>query len=348
MIYLDNAASSLIHPLIKENLQKIYELYYNGSSSHKMGLKSREVIEELREKIANYLRVKKSEIFFTSGASESNNWVINYLLDKNINIYMGNSEHPSVNVTIKNLKKDINYISKNDLTLLKDDSFLIMMDINNETGIKNYYEADNMIYFSDMVQSFLKYELNIKERNISFATMSAHKLGAFKGLGLLYKKENINLKPLIYGGNQEMNMRAGTSNIQSIYSFQLIIDDLIKNREEYTQRVKKYKELMINSLVDIDYPLNNTSDYILSISTCVPSEILMNSLSSKGVYVSNGSACHSKVKELSNSYKDINYKNKDGIIRISFSPFNSLDEIKRATKIINDEVKELKFMMGLK
>ncbi len=356
MIYLDNAATSMIHPILFDHMEHILKQYANPSSSHKMGLESRKIVEETKKLIADFIGANSDEIYFFSSATEANNTALFGYLKANAkigdNIIISAYEHSSIKECIPEIEnlgievrivypKKAEGVDNNDILALIDDrtKLLVIMAINNEFG--QIWDSSklniNIPIFSDLVQLFGKYRFTVKEKNISIGTASFHKIGAFKGIGMMYLKKGTKMKPILYGGGQEHGLRSGTENMQGIISLNLVLHDIIENMESYVRHVKNLRKRFIE-LIDIDYNQGDVSDYIINLYTNnIPAEVFKNQLSASGIMVSNGSACSSRSK-LKNNYKysGIDDKYLNNVIRVSFSPFNTIEEIERAAKGINE------------
>ncbi len=361
MIYFDNAASSMIHPILFKNIDIILNNYANPSATHKMGLESRKIIETTRKMVADFIGATSDEIYFFSSATEANNTALFGYLKMNAkegdNIIMSAYEHSSIKKCIpeiQNLGIDVRLVepkkgkaidNKDILSLIDSNTKLIViMALNNEFGqIWDSSTLDTDVpIFSDFVQLFGKYPFDVRDKNISIGTASFHKIGAFKGIGMLYIKKGIRISPIIFGGGQEAGLRPGTENMQAIISLKLALGDIINNFDTYIKHVKEMKEELLR-LIDVEFNCSEGSDYIINIYTKnIPSEVFKNQLSASGLMVSNGSACSSRSKKTNNyKYTSIEDKHLNNVLRISFSPFNTIEEVRRAAKIINESYKFL-------
>jgi len=275
-VYLDNNATTPVHPEVKKAIAEAIDLYGNPSSMHRPGQMAHYAIEEAREKIASFIGAKPEEILFTGSGSEANNTVLNSIY---CNIYACNIqdagkkencqnhiitsaiEHPSVIHTLKCYERrgiDVTYLPvdkfgsidpENVNKAIKPSTGLIsIMYANNEIGtiqpIKEIAEIarKNKIYFhTDAVQAAGKIPINITELNIDFLTMSGHKVYAPKGIGILYVKKGIKFCPLIYGGHHERNRRAGTENTIGIVAVGKAFELLAKNMESDNKKMLALK-----------------------------------------------------------------------------------------------------------
>ncbi|MFC2083416.1 cysteine desulfurase family protein [Bacteroidota bacterium] len=373
-VYLDNAATTPIHPkVIEKMLPIIKEVYGNPSSIHTYGRKVRVLIEETREIVADFINAKPSEIYFTSSGTEANNLAIFGIANeeyhhsgKNI-IVSDAAEHQAVLEPIQELGKsgfnpillDLNSdtsIKLNDITriITPDTALVSIMHINNETGcinnldkIINLCNSQAVIFHTDAVQSFGKIRIDVTKNNIDSLCGSGHKIFGPKGVGVLYLRSGTPLKPLIYGGSQERNRRAGTENPVSIIGLAeavRIADKEMMENENIVINLKNYFMEGINSINKGDIIINggdNTSPYILSITLnskyyINDAEAMLIYLDLNGIAVSNGAACTSGTLKPSHvilsSGKSIDDAN--GTIRFSFSPINTKIEIDYTIEIL--------------
>lgn len=329
-LYLDNAATTKIDKKVIEEINDFNDNNFaNPSSTHRLGQKTREEIENARKKIAKYINAEPEEIIFTSGATESNNFSFKGLSlahpDKK-HIITSSIEHPSIINTCKALEKlgyEIDYIKVNDGGIVdldeikkkirKDTLLVSIMWVNNEIGtiqpIKEIGEncKEKQVYFHvDAVQGFKKISLNVKEINVDLLSVSGHKINAPKGIGFLYLKIGTRIKRFIDGGEQEYRLRAGTENILGIIGLAKALDvDLEEEkvreiRDYILEKLKDIKGIKINgSLNSRIYNNINVSFY------GIEGESLMLLLDKDGVFVSTGSACSSHNLEESHVLKAI-------------------------------------------
>ena len=337
MIYFDNASTTCLSEKVKENIISILDNFGNPSNLYKLGFQTKKVIENSRKQVAKAINANNDEIFFTSGASESNNWILNNFK----NIYSSNIEHSSIHNY--NKYNEYDFTKEFDYSKINDKSLFCLMLVNNETGsIQNIKEICKKIhehkglFLCDATQAIGNINVDVKKLGIDFLSFSGHKFHAPKGIGVLYIKKDIQkyIKPLIYGGKQENGFRGGTENIIGISAIGIAIEEAVKNIQLRQDHCKKLKDYTIKLLKEnnIDFIINgeNTIDSILNISIKgIDSESFINYLDINDIYVSSGSACESG--ELKNSYvlnvigTDKNYIN--GTIRLSFDLYNTFKDI---------------------
>ena len=358
MIYLDSAATTI--PL-KENIaffKEHYTFFFNPSALYKPAVKVLQAINRARAHIAAALEAEPDEIFFTSSASEANNHFLRFYKPKDKkkkHILCFASAHPSVLKAVKHAvlepvimqppaqyKIDFNTI-KNRIT--PQTAVVSVTHVNNESGVINDIEDigrnlkkkhPGIIFHVDAVQSFLKIPVSVKKQYIDVLSLSAHKIHSFSGTGVLFKKKNIHLDPLFFGGSQEKNLRAGTENIPSILSLGNSVQYL---QHKMQKNYRKVKNLFINlkkALAQFDCFFftdneNILSPYILNFAVKnIRSEIMIRLLAEKNIYISPSSACSStpeRTRVLQAYRKKPAYLN--GALRASFSPFNTAAEIKK-------------------
>lgn len=369
MIYFDNAATT---PLDQEvytgMLHMMKHVYGNPSSVHSFGRECKVEIEEARLKIASYIKVNASEIYFTSSATEAITTAIyGAVRDSGVKRIISSSiEHHAVLHALNSIKDiysstEISFIgvdknatpNYNEIEELLMDgklSLVIMMHANNEIGcvydietVSNICKKYNALFLTDMVQTFGKYQNDFSIIKPDFAACSAHKFHGPKGIGFLYVSGDIKINPLITGGGQERNMRSGTENTYGIIgmakAFEVAYRDMEKNFH-YISGLKKY---MVERL-KVSFPgliYNAASDQeglfnILSISFPKPynKEMLIQNLDIKGIAVSGGSACSSGVVGESHVLSAIGANPQLPTVRFSFSKYNTSHEIDKTIDVL--------------
>ncbi len=353
----------------------------NPSSLHRLGFKSEKKIDKAREEIAKYLRVRPDEIYFTSGGTESNNTAINGLVEKMKNrgrhIITTSIEHPSIYNYMKKLEEkgyEISYldVDPNGLIDLEDfkatireDTILVsIIHVNNEIGsiqdiaaMKEILlkEESKAMFHLDGVQSFGKINFNLKNLGVDSYSFSSHKVHGPKGVGGIYIKENSNIVPYIYGGNQEAGLRSGTENVQGIVGFAKAVEIMNENHQaeyEHVARLKDYsikkiekeiEDIKFNSVYSDDF-----SPYILNLSIRnTRGEVILHYLEDKDIYVSTSSACSSKGTEKSHVLKAIGLDNKEieGTLRICFSYETTFEDIDYMIEVLKESVGEIREIM---
>ncbi|MDS0525088.1 cysteine desulfurase [Clostridium sp. SHJSY1] len=368
-IYLDNASTTKPSvEVINAISSSMSEFYANPSSLHKLGLECDKKLHECRYEIAKTINCSKDEIYFTSGGSEGNNFILKGLVKKNNHIITTTFEHSSVKNTVKFLEDNnvkVTYLSVNsdgfinieDLksAINKDTTLVSILYVNNEIGsIQNLEEIGKTIkilssrakFHVDAVQGYGKLPIDVKSMKIDALTVSAHKINGPKGIGFCYLAKGLTPIPNIIGGEQEKGLRAGTENLPGIVGLTVAAKDKLKNFKENYKKVEMLKSYMINKLAEIDNIKINSpigdffSPYILNISfSKVRGEVLLHYLSEENIFVSTGSACTSKSKSGvlgSHVLEAMNLSRDDieGAIRFSFSPDNTKEEIDKTIEVL--------------
>lgn len=379
MIYLDNCSTTSPRKEVVERISEgLLNNFGNPSSLHRLGLKSEKKIRESREIISDFLKVDKSEIYFTSGGTESNNLAIQSIIRKMKNrcnhIITTKIEHPSVLSTIEHYEKegyDVTYldvdrygmISLEDFreSIREDTALVSIMHVNNEIGtiepiskIKNILKEkrSKAFFHVDGVQGYGKVPTYLKEWGIDTYSFSAHKIYGPKGVGGLFIDNKDKLSPIIYGGNQEKGIRSGTENLSGIMGFGEATRIMSTNFIEERERAKVLKKYFINSLnqeiddININTTLDeNSSPYIVNISfNHVRGEVLLHYLEREDIYVSTTSACSSKEKGKSHVLKSIGLSDRqiDGALRISFSHDTKITDLDYTINVLKKSVDEIR------
>lgn len=377
-IYLDYCSSTPIHPKVYDVLLKSSQDYYsNPSSSHTLGLEVSDLVEDSRDKIATLLKVESSEVVFTSGATESNNLAIigtvKALRKSNpslLHIITTSIEHSSVyncckelenenvEVTYLPVDKDGRISVSSVINAIQENTILVtVMHVNNETGsvqpvmeigdkLKKY---PNIHFHVDGVQGFGKVPIELK--NVDLYTLSGHKIGAPKGIGILIKKEDINLIPLMYGGNQENGLRSGTTNASGVLSLTEAIKIAVQEQEKNYEVMKQLHEYTLAKLKDIpNLHMNSpklplSSPHIINISyTAATSAMLVHLFSQRGIILSSQSACSSKGNKVSRVLMEISHDEKisSSSIRISLHETTTHEEIDEFIKVFKEILNHVK------
>ena len=365
-IYLDNSASTQIDNNVLEYMFQIAkDCYANPSSVHKLGQKSRRIMDESRETIAMFLKVKSRELIFTSSGSESNNLALRGVMKspkyKGNHIISTKIEHSSVLKTLEDLEKEgvevtlldvdkYGNINLEDLKkAIKPSTRLIsIIHANNEIGtiqdIKSIGEickAKNIVFHVDAVQSFGKILFYPEEYNINLMSIAAHKLYGPKGIGALYISSGTKLEKIITGGYQERNRRAGTENIPAIAGFAKATElaySIIHAESQREKELRDYMETLILEQipsVTINGNLNNRLSNIssLTIDNAMAESILFN-LDLRGICISAGSACSSGTLNPSHVLLALGHDTKmaKSSIRVSLGKFNTKEDIDEFVK----------------
>ena len=376
-IYLDNSATTKPSEKVKNEIYDILNnCYGNPSSIYDIGMKSEKKIRITRKIISKYLGCKNEEIIFTSGGTESNNLaIIGYAMrnrNKGNHIVTSRIEHKSVINSFKYLKTqgfDVTFLDVNEKGNINLDELknvvgqktilVSLMHVNNEIGnVNRINDISDLIkninirtaFHVDGVQAFGKYKINLK--NIDMYSFSGHKIHGVKGVGGLYKKKSIFIDSIHKGGQQEFEIRPGTENLIGISAMGRAVEEIVVEYESNYKKVLELKKSFIKYLNENieDCVINGagieeTSPYVLSLSLKnIYGEVLLHSLESKKIYVSTGSACNAKNKKYSHVIEALNIDVAlmKGTIRISFSRYSTMDEVKYTLKELKVSVEELR------
>ncbi len=377
MIYFDNSATTKPYKEVVELISRIMlEDFGNSSSLHNLGIRSERILEESRTNIANTLKAQPDEIIFTSGGTESDNMALKgsaeILKRSGSHILSSPIEHAACLETLKELERigyeleylDVDEYGKVKLEDLKNklrkDTILVnIMAVNNELGtIEPVTEAAKIIkanntktiFHVDAVQGYGKIPINTRDMMADLISFSSHKIHGPKGVGMLYMRKGTRLHPMMHGGGHERKLRSGTINVPSIAGFSLAACTKIKNIKEDQANNKRIRDRLIYELttaLDSKIRVNSPPDgveNILNISfKGIKSETLLHYLEMKEIYVSSGSACHSKKDTISHVLKAVRTPQAwaEGAIRFSFGSFNTEDEaviVAEAIKNIMDKI----------
>lgn len=365
MIYLDNAATTQMSDGVKQAMIKAMDVYGNPSSMHSFGERAKDLVEESREKVARLINAKPSEIYFTSGGTESNNWVLRSEREYGFIIESSLIEHPSVYLSFNTLKMDAD--NKNIISLesleecIKAEADLIsVMTANNETGaiqpirkIVNICHDNGVLFHTDAVQAIGHIPVDVKETGVDFLSMSAHKFHGPKGIGCLYIREGIELGPLLEGGGQERGLRSGTENVLAIVGMGVAAEeamhDLQNGAMDSVKELRDKLALQIKSSIEdviIVTPKCSVPNILNVIFKGIDSQRMVALLDIYGVACSAGSACHSHEAKPSHVLKAMGYSDEDAnsAVRFSLSKYTTLDEINEAFESIKRAVKVLRSM----
>jgi cysteine desulfurase len=378
-IYFDNAATTPIDKEVVDVMMPILtEQFGNPSSIHAHGRKTRAIIENARKSVAKLLNCTPAEIFFTSGGTEADNMaIIGSVDDLGIkHVITSSIEHHAVGHTLEHLEKQgkiklsyVNLLENGDVDLnhleelLSNNSrsLVSLMHANNEIGNLLSLEAvgeickkHDAIFHSDTVQTMGHYKHDLQKLNVHFITCAAHKFHGPKGIGFLYVNHQVKIKPFIYGGSQERNMRGGTENVYGIAGLTKALEIAYEHMEEHQKHIQGIKDYFINKLKEtIPGATFNGSSGGNSLYTVLNvlfpktenAEMLLFNLDIAGISASGGSACTSGSNQGSHVLRGIKVDQERPSIRFSFSKYNTKEEVdytvdKLATlfKVKNSEI----------
>ena len=361
-VYFDNSASTKVsEKAIEIMLKTMRDDYANTSGKHIKGVEAESYVKDAADIIAKTLKVKKGEIIFTSGGTESNNMALigGAMSRKRYgkHIIISGIEHPAVYRPAEFLTEQgfelsvlpVNGEGQVDLELLKsairDDTVLVsVMYVNNEIGaiepveeISKIIKAENkdILFHVDAIQAYTKLRINPKSQGIDMLSASGHKFHGPKGVGFLYIDSNVKINPIIFGGGHQRGMRSGTLNTTGIAGMGVAAKEAYDNFDERINKISDLKYYLMDELEKTEGAILNTgrgekfAPQVISVSfEDIRAEVLLHALEDRGIYVSSGSACSSNHPGISGTLKAIGVREDllDATIRISLSELNNKEE----------------------
>ena len=370
-IYFDNAAGTPLDASVLETMMPfLTEKFGNPSSIYSYGRESKMAIESARKNVAKILNAHPAEIFFTSGGTESNNTAIqNSVRDLGCkHIITSVIEHHAVTHSVEQLSNsemvNVSYVKLHAnghvnmehletlLSSAREKTLVSLMHANNEIGnildlhaVGNLCKKYNAIFHSDTVQTVGHFPLDLRNTPVHFITGAAHKFHGPKGVGLLYINENVRIKPFIFGGGQERNMRAGTENLYGIVGFSKALEIASANYatdQKYIGDLKSYMHSQLTQFVKgVDFngdTLGKSLYTVLSVSLpkTEKSEMILFNLDINNICASGGSACASGAEEGSHVIRAVNYNPNQVTVRFSFSKHNTKEEVDIVVKKLQE------------
>lgn len=371
-VYFDNAATTRVLDSVRDIVVKtMTEDYANPAARHKKGMAAEQYIRQARSQIARTLKAGEREILFTSGGSEANNMALvgTALANRRRGQHIISTavEHPSVYNPLAYLEEQgfvvtflpvdgEGHISMADLkAAIRPDTILLsVMYVNNEVGavepveaISRLAKAENpgILVHVDAIQAYGKYQIRPKQQGIDLLSASGHKFHGPKGVGFLYIGRGIKVKPLIYGGGQQWNLRSGTENVPGVAGLGAAAAEMYNGLEQKVSHLVLLKDYMTDRLEGIEgITLNSrrgleSAPQIVSASFAgVPGEVLLHALAERGIYVSSGSACSTHHPGVSTTLKGIglNPPLLNQTLRFSFGLFNTREEIDYSIGVLQE------------
>ena len=372
-IYLDN--SSTTKPCtssISAIEDALINNWGNPSSLHNLGLQAEHIINNTRSSIAAVLNCREDEIYFTGSGTEANNLAIigaaESLKRRGNRIITTSVEHPSVLNTCEYLSQngfEITYITPREdgnihasdiIDAVDNKTILItMMLVNNETGnifpVAEVSEAlkemkSKTLLHADCVQAFGKMNIDVDDLGVDLLSASGHKIHGPKGIGFLYKRKSVNLKPIIHGGNQEKGLRSGTESVPLIAGLGGAISELKINstlseiKKLHAYALEKFSQ---NDGIVINSPTVQNLPYIINISVQgYRSETLLHFLEARNIFVSSGSACSKGKGSHVLTEMGISTDRTDSALRISFSRYSTLEDVDALCNALCEAQKSLR------
>lgn len=371
-IYLDNSATTVPFPEVRTVMRScLEEEYGNPSSLHRKGVGAERYLRQAREQIARTLKADPKEILFTSGGTESNNLAIlgaaaaharagRHLITTEI-------EHPSVLMTMHHLEEEgyrVTYlpvdregrVSLADLTAaMTPETILVsVMMVNNEIGTREPIEeigalikkiSSRTLFHVDAVQGYGKYVIRPQKSSIDLLSASGHKIHGPKGTGFLYIRDGVRLKPIVFGGGQEKNLRSGTENVPGIAGLGVAAEEIYRKHEERTERLYQCREQLMEGLtalpgVTLNGPApREGAPHVVSASfQGIRSEVLLHALEEKEIFVSSGSACSTHHPGASATLTAIGVPAalRESTLRFSFSIYTTPEEIGQTLEALRE------------
>lgn len=380
MVYLDNNATTPLDPSVQEKMSLfLREHYGNPSSLYPIGRAVKEIITEAREVIAKALGAIRTEIFFTGSGSEADNFAIRGILEafpEKDEFITSTIEHPAVIETARYLEKKgikVSYVPVDqygtiDLDFLKNaitpkTSLISIMHANNEIGTIQSIEAvtkiareKGVLVHTDAVQSFGKIDVDVKKLGVDLLSISAHKIYGPKGIGALYVRKGTNIKPLIYGGHQEREMRAGTENTIGIVGFGEAVRVLVESGSKDKKRIEKLAEQLKKGIEETipKVKLNGHEKNRIkgTLSFCfmgLEAEAILLALATKEICVSTGSACAEGTEDVSYVLSAIGLRPEIArtAVRFSLGRFDTEEDVQVVLKELPEIVKNLREISAL-
>ena len=355
MIYFDNAATTPLDEIAIDALKEFgVEKFFNPSALYREALENTKALNLARENILKILHGEGDFIFTASGTESDNMAIYGVKKPKNARLIVSASEHSAMlnpAIDLKNKGYDVQFAPLNPdggvnidefkKLLNKDVCFVSIMHVNNETGAVNDIQkivkltkavAPNAIVHSDGVQAVMKVKINLINLGVDMYSVSAHKVHAPRGVGGLYIKKGVRIKPLILGGGQEKGLRSATENLAGIVAFSRILEKYDKNFAENVEKRKNLLEYLRRGFLEtmpehLVISPDNSPHILMVALKGVRGEVMLHSLEDFGILIGVGSACSSK-KGINKfqSLLNLDDDHKEGIIRISVSESNTYDE----------------------
>lgn len=374
-IYLDYAATTPVDPAVLKTMQPYFtEKFGNTMSLHSFGQEANEALEKSREFLADELGAKMREIYFTSSATESNNWALKGLALVNKekkHLIVSAIEHDCVLNTAKWLEKNgwkVTYLPVDKFGLIepkdvaraiKKNTFLVsIMHANNEIGtlepIKEIGKIchDHGVYFhTDAAQTFGKMSIDVKKMNIDLLTVSSHKIYGPKGAALLYIREGIKIEPLLHGGEHEFGKRASSANVAAIIGFSTAIEIAREEREKENARLTNLRDKLIKNILTkipdaflVGHPTKRLANNVNIRFSYVEGESIIMMLDSFGIAASTGSACSSPDLRASHVALACGLRPQEahGTLRLTLGRWTTEKEIDYVLEILPGIIKKLR------
>ena len=380
MVYLDNNATTRIDPAVAEKMaQFLIEHFGNPSSLYPIGRQVKEMITEARETVAKAMGAIRTEIIFTGSGTEADNFAIRGVLDSvpEKNEFITSAiEHPAVIQTANFLEKKgikVTYVpvdkyGTTDLQFLKDaitpqTALISIMLANNEIGtiqpveeISRIAKEKGILVHTDAVQAFGKIDVDVNKLGVDLLSISAHKIHGPKGVGALFIRKGTNIWPLIYGGHQEREMRAGTENTAGIIGLGEAVRIIKERGDKDKKRIEKLAKKLKNGIEDKipkvifnGHEKNRIKGTLNFAILGLEAEAILLALATKEIYISTGSACSEGAEDVSHVLDAIGLKPEvaRSCIRLSLGRFSTEEDVDLVLKELPEIVEKLREISAL-
>lgn len=380
MVYLDNNATTPLDPAVAEKMsQFLKEHFGNPSSLYPIGRQVKEMITEARQTVAKAMGASRTEVIFTGSGTEADNFAIRGVLDSlpEKNEFITSAiEHPAILQTANYLEKkgikvtyvpvdqfgtvDVNFLSN---AITPRTALISIMLANNEIGtiqpieeISQIAREKGILLHTDAVQAFGKMDVDVKKLGVDLLSISAHKIYGPKGIGALYIRKGTHIWPLIYGGHQEREMRAGTENTAGIIGLgeavRIIKERGDKDKKRINTLAEKLKKGIEDNIPKVKFNGHEQKRIKGTLNFAffgLEAEAILLALATKGIYVSTGSACSEGAEDVSHVLDAIGLKPEvaRSCIRFSLGRFNTEEDIDTTLKELPDIVKKFREISAL-
>ena len=378
-IYLDNSATTMVAPEVREEMMAaLGEAYGNPSSLHRKGSDAELMLKKAKERIAQPLKADAREIYFTSGGTEANNLALlggaRAKKREGNHVIISAVEHPSVSAAADELAREgfqVTRLGTDKRGLVSPESLkaaltpetvlVSVMAVNNEVGAREPFEAfgklikdynSRILFHVDAVQAYGKLRLNPKRDGIDLLSASGHKIHGPKGIGFLYIRDKVRIEPIIYGGEQQKGIRSGTENMPGIVGMGKAAELAYQHFDERISALYSLKEYLQEGLESLDLVrVNGPRERELSaphiVSATFPgvrSEVLLHALEDRGIYASAGSACSSHKKTVSPTLRSIGLSDElaGSTLRFSLSSYSSREDADAVIKALAELLPQLR------
>ena len=352
-IYADYAATTPLCLPARRAMLEAFNTYGNPSSLHQEGVEARRLVEKAREKVARAINAEPDEIYFTSGATEANNWVSTLGV-----VWCSAVEHSSLYnqcYAVLSSDKDGIVSTKGETPLFP--SVLSVGMVNNETGViqpicewSECCHQTNQLFHTDATQAVGHIPVDVKELGVDLLSMSAHKFGGPKGVGALFVRRGVNIQPLLSGGHQEAGRRAGTENIVGIAGMGAAIEWAVNGLGKSVPYLTRLRDILIDGILDIPgaeltgHPTQRSPSIASFVFSSIEGQALVLALDERGVCASSGSACSEGQVGISHVLEAMGYAEETGrgSLRLSIGWRTTEEDVRYIIRAVKESVEELR------